>query len=202
MTEIRYGVFCEDTAQKIFIENILPQIACKDNKNIKLIKDLGFELIWSKSKSKTKVIKHLNTVCNQAIVLYDLNLCLIGYDLDYHSEDDYKKNIDNFYAKIKNDFEDYYQIFIIFIPVQAIEYWLWYIKIHKDRPDSNKTEKFEQKTKEMAKNAVYGNKNARNMVTNQIVGELTQDVNLNKLINASNSFKDFYNRFSNFLKMQ
>ncbi|GAB3505250.1 hypothetical protein GCM10027341_36590 [Spirosoma knui] len=82
------------------------------------------------------------------------------------------------------------------LPVQCIEYWLWYIKRHRDEPGKNTA--LEPQPRLSAKQAVYAN---TKLVAKQL--ELANDIlvhlDVSWLEQRSASFKHFHNQVITFL---
>jgi uncharacterized membrane protein len=87
----------------------------------------------------------------------------------------------------------------IFIPIQCIEHWLWYLKVKKENPQSNKNEQFEQQPRPRAKEIVYGSRRPSNELSNPIVNALSQNLNITWLESRSESFKHFHKQVTTLL---
>ena len=124
MTNIIYGIFAEDSANDIFIGNAIPQ----------LVAHLGLEneIFFDHNKDFTEVmiakngkyvVDHFTKHVLAGIKNFGLELCFVGLDAD---DADFVTTYNKMTKKLgRNKLEGFA---LIFIPVQSIEYWLWYLK--------------------------------------------------------------------------
>ena len=73
MPLIRYGIFCEDAPQRIFVDNLLAKMKTED---IEFIKNEDFRRIFGASRSKSKVLATYLNVSKLAFASYDINIIL------------------------------------------------------------------------------------------------------------------------------
>ncbi len=140
MKTIVYGIFAEDDANKFFIINALPQLVTFFDVEINL-KHEGDYTSMAVAKNSEFVVDNFMSRAVQGFRRYDLDLCIVSVD----SEDrDFKTMLKKMNNKLPNqDFED--KVFI-FIPVQCIEYWLWYLKF-SDKDEKIETSKTRKEVK-------------------------------------------------------
>ncbi|MBK8562252.1 MAG: hypothetical protein IPN76_02650 [Saprospiraceae bacterium] len=197
MKTIIYGIFAEDEANKIFMRNALPQ----------LVSHLGFDGVadfqhqsdftaMATAKNGDYVFEKFITFISNGIKYFQLDLCLVGLD----SDDD---NHADKHGQMQKELEasGLENNGVIFIPVQAIEYWLWYIKVKTGDSSIETTPNIDatMERKEL-KTLVYGRKKPTNKVSNPIVETLSQNIDFHWLTTHSTSFKHFYDTFQNYLK--
>jgi hypothetical protein len=196
MKTITYGIFAEDEANKIFMRNALPQ----------LVSHLGFDGVanfnhqadyteMATAKNGDYVFENFISFIGKGIKYFQLDLCLVGLD----SDDD---NHADKHGQMQEALEEsgLGNNGVIFIPVQAIEYWLWYIKVKKGDGSIETTPNIDatMERKEL-KTLVYGRKKPTNKVSNPIVESLSQNIDFPWLTAHSASFKHFYDTFQNYL---
>ncbi len=191
MNKIEYGVFCEDEPQSLFIDNFLGKF---NNTEIQLIKNQSFYRTFKPGRPRGKVKSKYKNVCNLALSKYHLDLCLVGYDLDYHDEKVFNQNYEEF-IEIVSDFGDESKKIVVFIPVQCIEHWLWYLS---DR-DLKKGALEGQRCKEAKKN-VYGTKRPTSEKAIKITNDYTRDMDIESLKAKSYSFKRFFDDIGKFIE--
>jgi len=196
MKTISYGILAEDSACKIFAENAIPQLQkqfCED-------KEIEFEHNkWLTSKYKLKgknyVLRRFINLIRDGLVGFDVDVCFVGVDADDESYEDNFKTMKE--QLTENDLNDKA---IIYIPVQAIEYWLWYLKLKYEKPelDISEVEAIESETRREMKKLLYHNKKTTKY-TNEIVERYSNSFNINWLRQCSNSFDAFVNEFENYI---
>jgi hypothetical protein len=136
------------------------------------------------AKNSEFVVDNFMSRAVQGFRYYDLDFCIVSVD----SEDrDFQSMIQKMKSKLPN--QNLENKVFIFIPVQCIEYWLWYLKFSesKDKIESIKSRK-EVKTE------VYGSANPSNKKSNPIVLNLSQNIDFKHLVEQSTSFSYFLRR--------
>jgi len=196
MKTISYGILAEDSACKIFVEYAIPKLQalfCED-------KEIEFEHNkWLTSKYKLKgknyVLKKFINLIRDGLVGFDVDVCFVGVDADDESyEDNFTTMMEQLTENNLNDKA------IIYIPVQAIEYWLWYLKIKHADPDLDidEVEAVEQETRREMKKRLYRN-NKTTEYSDQIAKFYSKSFDINWLRQCSNSFDAFANEFENYV---
>lgn len=191
MKTIVYGIFAEDDANKLFIKHLLPQ----------LISYFGFDeaitLAHQNDYSNMAVAKNSDFVVDnfmsravQGFRYYELDLCVVSVDCE---DRNFLEMIESMNKKLPNQHLEN-KVFI-FIPVQCIEYWLWYLKFNEN------TENIEtSKSRKEVKIDVYGSAKPSNRKSNPIVEHLSQNIDLQQIVQQSASFAYFFEAFQVFLK--
>ena len=188
MRIIKYGFYGEDDAQKIFLKNYL-----------KLLRQAKFEMDDAfcrrfRASNNKKVDNRFRAVSQEGFLSYQLDVLFVGRDLDRYSVEDYTQKMEWFQ---KTAYDAQKTLFMV--PVQAIEHWLWYLKIRKDNPKSTKNEPLETKPRQVAKEVVYGIADAVNAISNPIVEELSAQFEVEWLESRSPSFRSFHQQVKRFL---
>ncbi len=193
MPLINYGIFCEDAAQSIFVENLLAKMKTE---NIEFFKNEDFRRKFGVSRSKSEVLATYLNVSKSAFAYYDINILFIGMDLD-----DKQSEFDTFMGKLSSETSEYLKEYsknvIIFIPVQCIETWCWYLKKHKQNPKSTKNENLEKHKCRYVKSKFYKSKLTNDRINE--IQEITENININWLISRSHSFNHFYEKLKGYM---
>ncbi|MCB0519155.1 MAG: hypothetical protein H6577_05495 [Lewinellaceae bacterium] len=199
MITITYGIFAEDSAIKVFIEKTLPQLV----PNFGFHHAVQFEHAedftnFIIATGKDYVKEKFMSVVAHGVKTYALELCFVGLDAD---EDEHDILFNQMNEKLAGSHLEH--ITLVFIPVQCIEYWLWYLKTKLDDLSLVSTPVIDgynlRKDKEIKK-LVYGKKRINNQECAVIITELTKNIDFDWLNAHSASFKHFYNLFHDYLK--
>ncbi|MEN0051343.1 MAG: hypothetical protein AAF806_30035 [Bacteroidota bacterium] len=197
MKQIIYGIFAEDDANKLFVEAIIPQLVSYlgYGDQIQFVHDTDFtDTVVAKNGQYVK--SNFIIAIEIGITRFGLELCFIGLDADDHEHEAY-------FQEMKAELEAYdlADKALIFIPVQAIEYWLWYIKIKKENPDLDQVDQIENsKIRSAMKQLVYGRKRPRTKISNPVVRNLSQDIDVDWLRQCAASFDHFCAHFEAYLE--
>lgn len=197
MKTITYGIFAEDDAIRIFTQNLIGQLVPFLGYGAKVLfkHNENFTNQMRTEKGGGYIFMHFIKFVTRGINEFSLNLCFVGIDSD---DKEHQECNENMQARIiDSKLEDRA---IVLIPVQAIEYWLWYLKAKKENPDLGKTPIVDKTNSRLElKKWVYLDKNARTRVSNPIVESLSQNIDFPWLTAHSASFKHFYDSFHSYL---
>lgn len=180
---ITYGFFGEDEAQRNFLEKYLHQQypdTFIDDENER----------WRfKATNRDQVDKLLPDALRQRALLY-LDVLFVGRDVDTEHKLTIKIHQDHYASRCQG------HPAILILPVQCIEYWLWYIKRHQEEPGKNTP--LESQPRALAKQAVYGD---TKLVARQltIANDILAHLNVSWLESRSESFRHFHNQVKDFL---
>ncbi|GAB4037337.1 hypothetical protein [Spirosoma jeollabukense] len=180
---ITYGFFGEDEALRNFLEKYLdkqyPDTFIEDEN----------ERWRFKATNGDQVDKLLPDALRQRARL-GLDVLFVGRDADTENKPIIKIRQDHYENRCIG------HPAILILPVQCIEYWLWYTKRHRDEPGKNSP--LESHKRLDAKKAVYGD---TNIVRKQIViaSEILVDLNASWLESRSESFRHFHHQVEAFL---
>ncbi len=197
MKKITYGIFAEDSAIQIFIQNSIPQLVShfgfKEAVNFYHEESYTAEVV---AKDGGYVFKFLVNYVAKGIKEKSLDLCFVGLDGDDH---DHLTRFQDMEAQlIDSGMEDKA---LILIPIQAIEYWLWYIKVKKEDQSLANTAIIDRtNSRQELKKWVYFRKAPRTKRSNPIVENLTQSIDFPWLTAHSTSFQHFYDSFKAYLE--
>lgn len=180
---ITYGFFGEDEAQRNFLEKYL-QRQYPDT----FIEDEN-ERWRFKASNGDQVDSLLPDALRQRVRL-GIDVLFIGRDVDTEHkptvtirQNDYKSRCEGHPA-------------VLMLPVQCIEYWLWYIKRHREEPGKNAP--LESQPRLFAKQAIYAD---TKLVVKQleIANDILADLDVSWLESRSDSFKHFHRQVLAFL---
>lgn len=182
---ITYGFFGEDEAQRNFLEKYLnhqyPDTFIEDEN----------ERWRFKATNGDQVDKLLPDALRQRILL-ELDVLFVGRDVDTEHKTTIKIRQEVYAGKCKG------HPVVLMLPVQCIEYWLWYIKRHRDEPGKHSS--LESNPRTAAKKAVYGD---TNIVRKQIplANDILGHFDVSWLESRSESFKHFHNQVKTFINL-
>ena len=162
MKTVNYGIFCEDIVQKIFIEALLAQLPAYLGRKTEiefLLNQNPYGKFIKNSNTKREIDNNFQSVAIVNFRDYQTDLFFVGRDLDHFEENNFRAKKEEMLQKLDTKI---HEKTIIFIPVQCIEYWLWYIKLHIENPQITKKESLEKQRRDEAKKTIYGKSDARN----------------------------------------
>ena len=197
MKEIIYGIFAEDSANKIFIELAIPQLVSYFGFTEKILFIHEHEYSNHVVAKSGEYVKEMFISCiTFGLKRIGIDFCFVGLDCDDNVYEDYYQEMMDELAEHKMQNKA-----LIFIPVQAIEYWLWYLKVKKNDATLLKTPVVDRvHDRKKLKELVYERKRAGNKKSNPIVTELSKNIDIPWLRAHSASFDHFCNHFENYLK--
>jgi len=193
MKFIKYAVLCEDTAQREFLQMVLPLLT-KENMNFEFVKTR------IEATTKTQVDKRAAEACKVAFINHNVELFLVCRDVDSDTQKEFNRLYEMFNGMFHKLQEKHRNQCVIVLPVRCIEHWFWYIKYHQENPNLTKNITLENKTGNEAKTAVYDKvKVSKDM--QEIRREIMESIDVEKLISRSESFKKFHGDFTNVMKL-
>ncbi|GAB3897072.1 hypothetical protein [Spirosoma agri] len=180
---ITYGFFGEDKAQRNFLEKYLhqqyPETFIEDET----------ERWRFKAANGSQVDKLLPDALRQRALL-GLDILFVSRDIDTEHKPTIKARQELYTSKCAS------HPVILMLPVQCIEYWLWYIKRHNE--EAGKNTPLESYPRSEAKRAVYGD---TNLVSKQILlaDGILINFDISWLEQRSESFKHFHHQVNAFV---
>jgi hypothetical protein len=196
MKTITYGIFAEDSAIKIFVENAIPQLVSHfgfDNK-VAFNHNPDYSY-YIRATSRSYIISDFIGAVSFGVKNCNLELCFVGLDSDEEEHADVFEKM-----KVQLIGSEVESMVVIFIPVQAVEFWLWYNKIKQEKPDAVKTAIIDRTiTRKEMKQRIYNRMKPSNSKSDPIARALSQDMDFPWLIAHSESFKHFYDLFHDYL---
>jgi hypothetical protein len=193
MKKLTYTLIAEGHAEYAFVEKLIESIAGTYNLQTK---KTPLKISASANPSKSKVLAEINTFCNRSFQpAVNADLFIAGVDLDEadHSLERHNQEIQEIKSKLGKLHTLYGEKIILFVPIQAIDYWILYLK-ENSTPNS-----LESKDKKQVKEKAFGSRANRHKIEKS-VNQIMQDANLENLTKQSKSFKVFYQQLDSFLK--
>ena len=126
MTHLKYGIFAEDAATRVFLEVATPKLLTHLNLEIGT-KHTGehCEDFTNQEQPKNGLDgfkKAMIPALTKAMIEYKINLCFLARDCD-------EKNLLSEFEGIKSEIPDVQSPYaVICIPQKCIESWVWYCK--------------------------------------------------------------------------
>ncbi|MFN8355329.1 MAG: hypothetical protein U0Y10_12815 [Spirosomataceae bacterium] len=194
MKKIKYTLLGEGFAEEEFIAIYLKKVGVK----------LDFELqrntkLKLTNPNKERVLENAKNFCIRSLSDLRDDLFVVGIDLD---EADY--SLEKFEAAkqkveqaIGKNYEQFKTQVIIFVPIQAIDYWLYYQYYKLQNTKKPADNSLESKTKNEVKNRIYPEKNER--AIRKIARQVSEKADFEELAKQSSSFKDFHKQTQSFL---
>lgn len=181
---ITYGFFGEDDAQRNFLEKYLhhqyPDTFIEDENER-----------WRFKAGNGPQVDNLLPDALRKRALLGLDILFIGRDVDTENKPTIKIMQER-YASICKDHPA-----VLLLPVQCIEYWLWYIKRHRE--ETGKKTPLESQPRPVAKQAVYA---GTKLVAKQLIiaNDILINLDVSWLESRSESFKHFHSQVVDFLE--
>jgi hypothetical protein len=194
MKQITYGFFGEDVAQRIFLDNYLLELPAYLSRTEDIIFTLSqdFYYKFKLHDSNKDTVDNLFVEAGRiGFLQYRIDLYFVGRDCDYYNPADQAELRKEMESKVDARWQDQT---IIFVPVQCIEHWLWYLKWNRENPGVTKNEMLENKPNFEAKEAVYGRRKTTTKRSEPIVKELTEHIPIDWLCSRSESFRAFHQK--------
>lgn len=196
MKSLRYTLIGEGFAEYEFIPSYLNWISKWHG--IKFVQS-KIRLPLSRPSGVSRVIENAEFLCEQSFYgTSPADLFIIGIDLDRADATDeqvhhkkrtleLEKSLGDFYSKLK-------QQIILFVPVQAIDYWIRYQQV------TSVANSLESKSKDEIKQLVYGSKTPDRKQITRITRAIAEKADFDELARQSHSFKHFHEQVISFLK--
>lgn len=201
MQTITYLYFVEDQAHRLFLERLLGLLPIHLGLNVSLCKPHNHEEIYFlKKKHNNSALKSTYIdIAKQALIDHRADLFIVGLDLESsQGEEKYKKDLNE--LQDHKNFSSFKDKSIVYISVQCIEHWMWYLKHRKEHPDNSKSMNFESRERKDAKIAIYGSPKVSNDTATPIINTLLESFDIAYLEQQSYSFRRFYSSLKAFLK--
>ncbi|MEM9885023.1 MAG: hypothetical protein AAF849_03960 [Bacteroidota bacterium] len=199
MKEIIYGIFAEDDANEIFIRNSIPQLVAYYgySEKVEFILHEDFTTLTNATNNeyvKDKFISHASMGMKAFVV--PIALCIVALD----AEDSEHGELFHEMKQKLNETTIHDRV-LISIPVQCVEYWLYYLKLKNENSSLEATDPIEKiKTRREVKKLVYGREKPTNKKSSPIVEKLSKNINIDWLKQCSNSFDHFCRHFEEYIE--
>jgi hypothetical protein len=194
---LRYTLIGEGFAEYQFIPAYISW-AARQAGDLKAIRS-NVQIAVSKNPSVSKVLDSAAMYCAQSFS-DDRNPCdlfIAGIDLDETDFTDdleiHGKRLRELKEKMGKVYRLYEDKTILYVPIQAIDCWVYYTQ-HQVAPNS-----LEAVGKDETKKKVYGNKNPDRQRIEKVVKEAVSTADFAKLAKQSRSFAHFHKQVSAFL---
>lgn len=184
---LKYGIYAEDKAGRCFLEQIIPQLLVYQNSEIILEHCTAFSNEYLPKSVENLMHTYIEVLVEGYKPEYQLDICFLIRDSDDEIHSGLYK--DMYQNLSENGFSNKT---IIAIPVQAIEYWLWYLKAQKEGLPIIAKEKEGRKELKLQ---VYKRKRCNNKDQIEIISQLVQYTDIDFLSKNSASFKHFVDEF-------
>lgn len=196
MKPLRYTLIGEGFAEYEFIPSYLSWISRKYG--VELIQS-KIRLTLSRPSGVSRVIENAELLCGQSFYGGSpVDLFIIGIDLDRADPTDeqvhYKKRTAELSKSLGAFYPEFKKRIILFVPVQAIDYWVRYQQV------TSVANSLESRNKNEIKQLVYGNKNPDRQHIVRTTRAVAEKADFDELARQSRSFKHFHDQVIDFLK--
>ena len=151
------------------------------------------------------VLANIQKMCIKSFISRDdIQLFIAGIDLDQTDNAPdllkYKARIKEMTDKLGKDlYGQYKNQILLFVPIQAIDYWILY-QCHRIKKEAKlKDNSLESTNKDAIKKRLYG-ANANEIKIERIVGEVAEKADFEELAKQSKSFKLFHEQVKLFIE--
>ncbi len=193
MKEIKFGIFGEDEAHQIFLQNYFKNFK---NENISFnVHEDFYPKIENFTGAKKKVFKNLDTVAKKAYSSYYLELLIVVIDCDKNDFTEESTRLSDILDPLIRN--DHGKSYILCIPVRCIEHWFLYLTDKKLKDNS-----IETLSGPDAKKLIYGHPRFNKKTDSPKVENLSKTFPIKELIIKSKSFLKFHTDVEKFCKNQ
>lgn len=202
--KLTYTLLGEGFAEYAFVKIYLERLVNDKKDNIQVVSSKLMKPSGGKSSS-SQVLANIKNLCIKSFVSRDdIQIFIAGIDLDQTDNDPdlpkYKARIKEMTDKLgKELYERYQHKIILFVPIQAIDYWVLYQHYRSTNEDKPKDNSLESIAKDAVKKRLYG-ANANEIKIERIVGEVATKADFEELSKQSKSFKIFHEQLKVFVK--
>ena len=190
---IDYTLVVEGIAEDYVIPRLLNQLGAKYE--LQFVRS-SLSLKKSSAKGKSKVLSSFTEMAKETFVVQKHHLFIVGIDLDEQdpSGEQFVQELDRLENQLKNAVKDHSKKCIVFIAVQAFDYWLAYQK------DSNiRSNSLEGKSKKEVKRMIYG-KTLNKVGMERNCRKIISNWDTESLRKQSKSYADFHKKLENFMR--
>lgn len=194
---LRYTLVGEGFAEYQFIPRYM-EWAVEQLSGLKVVKT-NIQIAITKNPSISKVLQEAATLCAQSFAdaKSPCHLFLAGIDLDEADFTDdlemHGKRLRELKERMGKVYKQYEDKIILYVPIQAIDCWVYYAQ-HNVTANS-----LESIGKDETKKKVYGEKNPDRQRIEKVVREAATRADFAKLARQSRSFAHFHNQVITFL---
>ncbi|MEA5405161.1 hypothetical protein VB776_19655 [Arcicella sp. DC2W] len=198
--KLTYTLLGEGYAEYAFLEIYLRRVFEKEKPNIQLVSSRQMKPSGGKSSSSVILSKIKDHYITSFVNKNDVKLFIAGIDLDDSDFEDgmpkYHARIEEMKSKLGNLYSKFESKTILFVPIQAIDYWVLYQdKIEGKIANSS----LEAKSKDEIKKKLYGTSNANQIKIEKVATEVAQKADFEELAKQSKSFTLFHKQVKSFI---
>lgn len=198
MRTIKYTLLCEGYSEHFTLPTIL-NIIGKDEDILFIRSKLKIE--QSASPSKSKVLKKASDFSKRSIIDNKEDVFIVGVDLDAPDHTDeleiWNKQKNEVLLQIEKSLQSKS---LVFIPIQAFDYWLLYQKYKVDNSNQYSANSLESKSKKEIKQLLYGKSSPSEYEMNKICKLISPKIEIKELCKLSKSFNKFIFDFKQLIK--
>jgi hypothetical protein len=194
---LRYTLIGEGFAEYVFLPAYMSWAAAQAG-DLKAIRT-NIQIAVSKNPSVSKVLDTAALYCAQSFAddRNPCNLFIAGIDLDETDFTDdleiHGRRLRELKEKMGKVYRQYEEKTILYVPIQAIDCWVYYTQY----PASANS--LEAVGKDETKKKVYGDKNPDRQRIEKVVREAVSKADFPKLVKQSRSFAHFHKQVTTFL---
>jgi hypothetical protein len=203
--KLTYTLLGEGFAEYVFMKIYLKRMVAQKDTNIQVVSSGLMKPSGGKS-SDSKVLANLKNLCFKSFVSRnDIQLFIAGIDLDEPDNDPdmpkYKARIKEMTDKLGKELYGKYQDkIILFVPIQAIDYWILYQNYHLKNDAKPANNSLESISKNDTKKKLYG-KDINETKIERIAREVAEKADFEELSKQSKSFKLFHTQVEKFINL-
>jgi len=159
----------------------------------------NIQIAITKNPSMSKVLQTAATLCVRSFANTKdpCNLFIAGIDLDEADFTDnlelHGKRITELSGKMGKVYGQYKDKIALYVPIQAIDYWIYYVQ------SNGVANSLESTGKDEIKKKVYGLKNPDRQRIEKVVRDVAVNADFTKLAKQSRSFNHFHKQITAFL---
>lgn len=194
---VRYTLIGEGFAEYKFIPAYM-EWAAKQLNDLQIVRS-NIQIAITKNPSVSRVLQEAGLYCSQSFsdTRNTCHLFIAGIDLDESDFTDdleiHGKRLQELKEKMGKVYKQYEDRTILYVPIQAIDCWVYYVQ---QRATANS---LESTGKDETKKKVYGEKNPDRQRIEKVVREAVANADFAQLAKQSRSFRHFHKQVTGFL---
>ena len=201
--KLTYTLLGEGFAEYVFIKKYLEKMVVQKESNIQVVSSRLMKPSGGKSSS-SQVLANIQKLCIKSFISRnDIQLFIAGIDLDQADNDPdllkYKARIKEMTDELGNLYSSFQDKIILFVPIQAIDYWILYQHYrlkNEIRPVNNSLESV---NKNNTKKRLYG-KDINETKIEEITKQVAEKADFEELAKQCKSFKLFHEQVKLFIE--
>ena len=198
MKTINYNLLCEGYSEHYSLPKLLEEFGKQE---AFIFKRSKLRIKNSSSPSKSKVIQKTAEFATETLVVENLDLFIVGVDLDQPDFSDetpiWQKQHDELLTSIDKQLRDKV---VIFVSIQAFDYWLLYQKYKIDNSQKPIANSLESRSKNDIKKSLYGKSFPSEYEIKKICELISSKIDIKELQTQSKSFNKFISSLNTILK--